>query len=81
MYHEFPANQFKHYMDDCLVATAEGELTLHRQMNHCLLNIFEEHSYFLKPFKCVFEQPKVDFLGIELGHGEISTSVKPDPAA
>jgi len=34
MYREFPANRFKHYMDDCLVATEEGELALHRQMNH-----------------------------------------------
>ena len=40
MYREFPANRFKHYMDDCLVATAKGELVLHRQMNHHLLNIF-----------------------------------------
>ena len=72
MYREFPANRFKHYMGDCLVATAEGELALHRQMNHCLLEIFEEHSYFLKPSKCVFEQTKVDFLGVRLGHGEIS---------
>jgi Reverse transcriptase (RNA-dependent DNA polymerase) len=29
MYHEFPQNRFKHYMDDCLIATAEGELQLH----------------------------------------------------
>jgi len=41
-------------------------------MNHRLLQIFEEHSYFLKPSKCVFEQPEVDFLGVRLGHGEIS---------
>jgi len=34
MYREFPANRFKHYMDDCLVATEEGELALYRQMNH-----------------------------------------------
>jgi len=72
MYREFLANRFKHYMDDCLVATAEGELTLHRQINHRLLQIFEEHSYFLKPSKCVFKQLEVDFLGVRLGHGEIS---------
>src|SRR5882672_10536327 len=72
MYREFPLDRFKHYMDNCLIATGEGELTLHRQMNHRLLQIFEEHSYFLKPSKCVFEQPEVDFLGVRLGHGEIS---------
>jgi hypothetical protein len=59
-------------MDDCLVATADGELDLHREMNHHLLKIFEEHSYFLKPSKCIFEQPEVDFLGVRLGHGQIT---------
>jgi RNase H-like domain found in reverse transcriptase/Reverse transcriptase (RNA-dependent DNA polymerase) len=72
MYHEFPQNRFKHYMDDCLIAMAEGELQLHRKMNHRLLDLFEQHSYFLKPSKCVFEQPEVDFLGVRLGHGEIT---------
>jgi hypothetical protein len=41
-------------------------------MNHRLLDLFEQHSYFLKPSKCVFEQPEVDFLDIRLGHGEIT---------
>ena len=72
MYQEFPENWFKHYMDNCLVATAKGEEALHWQMNHWLLDLFEEHSYFLKLSKCVFKQPKVDFLSIRLGHGEIS---------
>jgi Reverse transcriptase (RNA-dependent DNA polymerase) len=72
MYQEFPQNRFKHYMDDCLIATAEGEQQLHRKMNHRLLDLFEQHSYFLKPLKCVFEQPEVDFLGVWLGHGEIT---------
>jgi hypothetical protein len=57
---------------DCLVATADGELDLHQEMNHRLLGIFEEHSYFLKPSKCIFEQPEVDFLGVRLGHGQIT---------
>jgi hypothetical protein len=72
MYHEFPQNQLKHYMDDCLITMAEGELQLHRKMNHRLLDLFEQHSYFLKPSKCVFEQPEVDFLGVQLGHREIT---------
>jgi len=29
MYRKFPPDRFKHYMDDCLIATGEGELTLH----------------------------------------------------
>jgi Reverse transcriptase (RNA-dependent DNA polymerase) len=72
MYREFPPDRFKHYMDDCLVATAEGELTLHHHMNHRLLNIFEEHSYFLKPSKCEFEHTEIDFLGVCLGHRQIT---------
>jgi hypothetical protein len=72
MYREFPQNHFKHYMDNCLVATADGELNLYREMNHRLLNIFEEHSYFLKPFKFIFEQPEVDFLRVWLGHSQIT---------
>jgi Reverse transcriptase (RNA-dependent DNA polymerase) len=72
MYHEFPLNRFKHYMDDCLVATTEGELNLHWKMNHRLLDIFEEHLYFLKPSKCKFKRTEIDFLGVRLGHGQIT---------
>jgi hypothetical protein len=64
MYKEFPVNRFGHYMDNCLIATAEGEEELHTQMVHWLLDIFEEQSYFLKPAKCEFEQTEVDFLGV-----------------
>jgi hypothetical protein len=72
MYCKFPLNRFKHYMDDCLIAMANSELKLHCQMNHCLLDIFEEHSYFLKPLKCEFERTKIDFLGVHLGNGQIT---------
>jgi hypothetical protein len=72
MYCKFPSNCFKHYMDDCLIATADGELALHCQMNHHLLPIFKEHSYFLKPSKCEFEQTEIDFLGVCLGNRQIT---------
>jgi hypothetical protein len=72
MYHKFPLNRFKHYMDDCLVAITEGELTLHCHMNHRLLDIFEEHSYFLKLSKCKFERTEIDFLGVCLGNRQIT---------
>lgn len=64
MYREFPLNQFKDYMDNCLIATTDGKLGLHQQMNHHLLNIFKKRLYFLKLSKCVFEQPEVNFLGV-----------------
>jgi hypothetical protein len=72
LYKEFPTNRFKHYMDDCLIAMAEGETELHRQMVYKLLDIFKEKSYFLKPSKCEFEKEEVNFLGACLGHGEVT---------
>ena len=72
MYKEFPTNRFRHYMDNCIISTAQGELTLHRKMVHRLLDLFEEHSYFLKPSKCEFEQESTTFLGVQLGKGEIA---------
>jgi hypothetical protein len=72
MYREFPLNRFKHYMDDCLIATAEGEEELHEQMVHQPLEIFKEKSYFLKPAKCEFKKEEVDFLGAQLGHGKVA---------
>jgi hypothetical protein len=72
MYREFSPDCFRHYMDDCLVATVEGELALHQHINYRLLNIFEEHSYFLKPSKCKFEHTEIDFLGVRLGHEQIT---------
>ena len=32
----------------------------------------EENDLYLHPEKCVFEQPKMDFLGIHVKNGEIS---------
>jgi RNase H-like domain found in reverse transcriptase/Reverse transcriptase (RNA-dependent DNA polymerase) len=72
MYKEFPANRFKHYMDDCIIGTKEGEEDLHKQMTHRLLELFEQHSYFLKPAKCEFEQTSTTFLRVQLGNGEIA---------
>jgi RNase H-like domain found in reverse transcriptase len=72
MYKEFPANRFKHYMDNCIIGTKEGEEDLHKQMTHCLLDLFEQHSYFLKPAKCKFEQTSTNFLGVQLGNREIA---------
>jgi hypothetical protein len=62
-------------MDNCLVAMAEGELALHQQMNHRLLDIFEEHSYLLKPSKCEFKHIEIDFLGVRLGHEQITINL------
>jgi hypothetical protein len=72
MYKEFPADRFSHYMNDCIIRTAAGELDLHRQMAHRLLDLFKKHSYFLKPAKCEFEVTATTFLGVQLGNGQIA---------
>jgi hypothetical protein len=59
-------------MDDCLVATAESDLTLYHHANHRLLDIFKEHLYFLKLLKCEFKQIEINFLGVRLGNGQIT---------
>ncbi len=59
---KYPTELFV-YMDDILIATG-GDLPQHRQIVHEVLDLLEEESYFLKPSKCVFEQPQIEYLGI-----------------
>ena len=62
------------YMDDILVFTETHEQ--HQQVIKEVLDILRQNNLFLKPEKCVFERPEVDYLGIIIGHGQ----VKMDPA-
>ena len=55
------------YMDDVLVASRDKEK--HRQATHELLEILEANDLFLRPEKCVWEQPRVDYLGLILEEG------------
>ena len=55
------------YMDDVLVASKNKEK--HQQVTHELLDILEANDLFLKPEKCVWEQPRVDYLGLILEGG------------
>ena len=41
-----------------------------------VLDILCQNNLFLKPEKCVFEQPEVNYLGVIIGHRQ----VKMDPA-
>ena len=54
-------------MDDVLVASKNKEK--HQQVTHELLDILEANDLFLKPEKCVWEQPRVDYLGLILEGG------------
>ena len=68
--------RFKNYMDDCLVATKEGEDALYKEITQKFLNILEANFLFLKPSKCLFEQNKIDFLGLRL----TASGITIDPA-
>ena len=62
-------------MDDYLIATSSS-IDLHRQATHDLLDLIEQHDLFIKPEKCVWEAPHVDYLGLILEKGV----VRMDPA-
>jgi Reverse transcriptase (RNA-dependent DNA polymerase) len=56
------------YMDNILVATV-GDLVLHRQIVHEVLDVLENESFFLKLAKCKFEQKQIEYLGIVVEGG------------
>ena len=55
------------YMHNILIASRNKQA--HQQATHKLLNILEENDLFLKPEKCVWEQPSIDYLGLILEEG------------
>ena len=58
--------RFENYMDDCSIATREGELELHQQITREFFDILRENNLFLRPQKCLFEVEEMDFLGMRL---------------
>ena len=58
------------YMDDILIATPNNA-THHRQLVHQILDKLEEHDLFLKPEKCTFEVPEIEYLGLVIGRGSV----------
>jgi len=58
------------YMDDMLIAT-DDNVTYHRKCVHRVLDKLAHFDLFLKPEKCVFEQKRIEFLGVILQHGTI----------
>ena len=55
------------YMDDVLVASWNRKK--HRQATHELLEILEANDLFLRPEKCMWEQPRINYLGLILEEG------------
>jgi hypothetical protein len=52
------------YMDDILIATTT--LEEHRHLVSQVLQKLQDHQLFLKPEKCEFEQPEIEYLGLRL---------------
>ena len=57
------------YVDDILIFTETHKQ--HRQVVKEVLDILHQNNLFLKPEKCVFERPEVDYLGMIIRHGQI----------
>jgi len=60
-------------MDDFIVATEKSPegVKWHQEIFHKILHVTEERSYFLKPSKRQFKQPKKDILGWLVEDGNI----------
>ena len=58
------------YMDDILIAS-KGSTTIndHRVAVKDVLQVLQDYDLFLKPEKCVWESPHVDYLGLILEKG------------
>ena len=57
------------YMDNILIATAT--LQEHRDIVHRVLTILQENDLYLKPEKCTFEAPSIEYLGLILKKGTV----------
>ena len=58
------------YMNNILIAT-KGTATLedHRAAVRDVLQVLQDYNLFLKPEKCVWESPRIDYLGLILERG------------
>jgi hypothetical protein len=49
----------------------EQHVQWHRNYVKRILAKLMEHNLFLKPEKCAFEQPSIEFLGVQITQGEV----------
>ena len=59
---KYPTKLFE-YIDDILIATTNN-LPQYKEITHQVLNLLEQESFFLKPYKCLFEQKWLKYLGV-----------------
>src|SRR5579863_9112982 len=71
------------YMDDMAIHTRkrQEETEQQHQERHCtyvhrILAKLQEHNLFLKPEKCTFEQPQIEFLGVTVNQGMVQMDDK-----
>ena len=57
------------YLDDILIFSSD--LEAHRTLVRRILEKLRKHQLFLKPEKCDFEQPLVEYLGVVVGGGQL----------
>ncbi|HVW99810.1 MAG TPA: reverse transcriptase domain-containing protein, partial [Candidatus Babeliaceae bacterium] len=62
------------YLDDILIYTKT--IQEHREVVKQVLQILEDNNLYLKPEKCVFEQPEVEYLGMIIGNGNVRMDPK-----
>ena len=65
----------KIYMDDISIHTKD-DLTLHHEWTHRVLQRLQEHGLSLKISKCVFDAPRIEFLGMIIGQGKVEIDPK-----
>jgi hypothetical protein len=71
---EIASGDFNIYMDDGVIHT-DGMLEEHERYCHTVFLKLEQLDLFLKPEKCFFSQPEVEYLGMIVSNGQ----VKMDP--
>lgn len=57
------------YMDDILIYTKT--LAKHQKVVLKVLDILERNKLYLKPEKCEFKKPKIEYLGVIIGDGKV----------
>ena len=67
---KYPTELFV-YMDDILIAM-KNDLLRHRQIVDEVLDLLAKESYFLRPSKCIFEQTRVEYLGLVVDGGKLT---------
>jgi hypothetical protein len=58
------------YLDDILIFT--GTLEEHQKITRRVLEILRRNKLYLKPEKCEFEKPSVEYLRLIVSHNQVS---------